>query len=136
MGSLCLRADPNPRMGQRPWELYSCSMFHLVLPFALLASVAGHGGVLWPPIWQAGVATPIEELKHSAVYSVPTVRDPSTKFHIFWARSWLSDQSYTGGYGDEFRGEGPFTNDYQHPNPWARCRRPVRRAGTLGQPLE
>merc|ERR1712012_730342 len=110
-------------MGQRPRELYSGSMFHLVLPFALLASVAGHGGVLWPPTWQAGFVTPIKELKHSAVYSVPTVRDPSTKFHIFWARSWLSDQSYTGGYGDEFRGVGPFTNDYQHPNPWARCRK-------------
>jgi len=108
---------------QRPWELYSCSMFHLVLPFALLASVAGHGGVLWPPTWQAGFVTPIEELKHSAVYSVPTVIDPSTRFPINWARSWLSDQSYTGGYGDEFRGVGPFTNDYQHPNPWARCRK-------------
>ena len=37
-------------------------------------------------------------------------------------RNWLSDQSYTGGYGDEFRGKGPVTNDYQHPNPFARCR--------------
>ena len=30
-------------------------MSALLLPlFGLLASVSGHGGVLWPPTWQAG----------------------------------------------------------------------------------
>ena len=96
-------------------------MLLLLLSFALVASVAGHGGVLWPPTWQAGVATPIEELKDSTAFSIPRVIDPSTGHAINWARNWLSDQSYTGGYGDEFRGTGPFSNDYLHPNPFARC---------------
>ena len=98
-------------------------MSPLLLPFsAVLASVSGHGGVLWPPTWQAGVATPIEEINSSAVSSDPPARDPRTGYWITQARSWLSDQSYTGGYGDEFRGTGPVTNTYQHPNPFARCK--------------
>ena len=86
-------------------------MLLLLLSFALVASVAGHGGVLWPPTWQAGVATPIEELKDSTAFSIPRVIDPSTGHALNWAKTWLSDQSYTGGYGDEFRGIGPFSND-------------------------
>ena len=79
-------------------------MFPLLIPFfAILASVSGHGGVLWPPTWQAGVATPIEEIKDSLVFSTPKARDPNTGYWITSPRAWLSDQSYTGGYGDEFR---------------------------------
>ena len=78
--------------------------FPLLLPFfAFLASVSGHGGVLWPPTWQAGVATPIEEIRNSIVFSTPKSRDPNTGYWITSPRAWLSDQSYTGGYGDEFR---------------------------------
>ena len=89
-------------------------MSPLLLPFsAVLASVSGHGGVLWPPTWQAGVATPIEEINSSAVSSDPPARDPRTGYWITQARSWLSDQSYTGGYGDEFRGVLQTINQFQ-----------------------
>ena len=38
--------------------------------------VAGHGGMLWPPTWQAGEATPIEEITSFKVYSDPPAKDP------------------------------------------------------------
>ena len=63
-------------------------MSALLLPlFASLVSVSGHGGVLWPPTWQAGVATPIEQIKDSAVFTTPKAVDPSTKHWIMWARN-------------------------------------------------
>merc|ERR1712212_767891 len=83
-----------------------------LLPFAFLGSVSAHGGVLWPPTWQAGVATPIEALTSVEAFTEPKVRDPNSGVVVKSARSWLTDQAYTGGVGDEFKGIGPVTNDW------------------------
>ena len=85
-------------------------MSFALLPFAFLGSVSAHGGVLWPPIWQAGEATPIEELTTTEAFSEPKVRDPNSGHIVKSVKSWLTDQAYTGGVGDEFRGIGPVTN--------------------------
>merc|ERR1711910_97271 len=93
-------------------------MFLLLLPLALFSStslVSGHGGVLWPPIWQDGHGRPIEELTDHVVYSEPKVRDPNSNRKVWSAKSWLTDQAYTGGWGDEFKGIGPVTN-FRNPN--------------------
>merc|ERR1712013_907155 len=79
--------------------------------FAFLSSVFAHGGVLWPPIWQAGVETPIEELTTYAAFSDPKVHDPKSGRVVTSVKSWLTDQAYTGGVGDEFKGIGPVTNN-------------------------
>ena len=34
---------------------------------------------------------------------------------VWSAKSWLTDQAYTGGWGDEFKGIGPVTN-FRNPN--------------------
>ena len=86
-------------------------MFLLWLSFAFLASVSGHGGVLWPPTWQAGLAVPIEEIKNDEVFSEPKVLDPNSGKAVVNIKTWLTDQAYTGGVGDEFKGIGPVTND-------------------------
>merc|ERR1712212_646690 len=86
-------------------------MFLTLLSFALLSSVSAHGGMLWPPIWQDGVGLPINEQNSFHVNSKPVVRDPNSGAPINSAKSWLTDQAYTGGIGDEFRGIGPVTND-------------------------
>jgi len=85
-----------------------------LLPLAFLGSVSAHGGVVWPPIWQAGVATPIEELTSAEAFTEPKVVDPNTGRAVRSAKSWLTDQAYTGGVGDEFKGIGPVTNDNQN----------------------
>ena len=98
-----------------------------LLHLAFLTSVSAHGGVLWPPTWQAGVATPIEELNSEAVFSDPLVHDPKTGQAVKDIKSWLTDQAYTGGVGDEFRFVGPVTNHeekcgvrcVEERNPWA-----------------
>merc|ERR1711962_708791 len=81
-----------------------------LLHLAFLTSVSAHGGVLWPPTWQAGVATPIKELNSEEVFSDPLVHDPKTGQPVKDIKSWLTDQAYTGGVGDEFRFVGPVTN--------------------------
>merc|ERR1712184_214642 len=90
---------------------WSCIMSLALLPLAFLGSVSAHGGVLWPPIWQAGVATPIEEFTSDEVFSEPKVVDPNSGRIVKNVKSWLTDQAYTGGVGDEFKGIGPVTND-------------------------
>merc|ERR1739844_155864 len=90
---------------------YSSNMSFTLLPLAFLGSVSAHGGVLWPPIWQAGVATPIEEFTSDEVFSEPKVVDPNSGRIVKNVKSWLTDQAYTGGVGDEFKGIGPVTND-------------------------
>ena len=45
-----------------------------------------------------------------AVFSDPKVRDPNNGRKVWSAKSWLTDQAYTGGVGDEFKGIGPVTN--------------------------
>merc|ERR1712051_237277 len=94
-----------------------------LLPLAFLGSVSAHGGVLWPPIWQAGVATPIEEFTSDEVFSEPVVLDPNSGRAVMNIKSWLTDQAYTGGVGDQFKGIGPVTNDNNKNLPPAdRCR--------------
>merc|ERR1712066_663228 len=97
---------------ESPLSRIRIRMFLFLLPLAFLSSsVSGHGGVLWPPIWQDGVCRPIEELTSVAVFSDPKVRDPNNGRKVWSAKSWLTDQAYTGGVGDEFKGIGPVTND-------------------------
>merc|ERR1711997_199780 len=98
-------------MGETRPRGYRSNMSLTLLPFAFLGSVSAHGGVLWPPIWQAGVATPIEEIKSAEVFSDPKVVDPNSGRTVMSVKSWLTDQAYTGGVGDEFKGIGPVTND-------------------------
>jgi hypothetical protein len=83
-----------------------------LLPLAFLGSVSAHGGVLWPPVWQAGVSTPIEELTSGEAFTEPKVRDPNSGVIVKSVKSWLTDQAYTGGVGDEFKGIGPVTNEW------------------------
>ena len=78
-------------------------MFLLWLSLAFLATVSGHGGVLWPPTWQAGLAVPIEEIKNDEVFSEPKVLDPNSGRAVVNIKTWLTDQAYTGGVGDEFK---------------------------------
>merc|ERR1712158_172673 len=68
-------------MGEKPHS--SSKMLLAVLPFACLASVS----------------------------SRPIVKDPNSGRNVFDIKSWLTDQAYTGGVGDEFKGKGPVTND-------------------------
>merc|ERR1712080_409057 len=86
-------------------------MFLSLLPFAFLASVNAHGGMMWPPTWQDGVGRPIEALTNDSVFSVPLVKDPNSGRSVVNIKTWLTDQAYTGGMGDEFKGIGPVTND-------------------------
>jgi len=100
-------------MGDRsPRDVHKSSMTLLVLlPFAFLASVSAHGGMMWPPAWQDGFGRPIEALTNDSVFSLPVVRDPNSGRAVVNIKSWLTDQAYTGGIGDQFKGKGPVTND-------------------------
>merc|ERR1712001_706403 len=89
----------------------SRTMFVALLPLAFLASVSAHGGMMWPPAWQDGVGRPIEALTNDSVFSLPVVRDPNSGRAVVNIKSWLTDQAYTGGIGDQFKGKGPVTND-------------------------
>ena len=82
-----------------------------LLPFAFLASVSAHGGMMWPPTWQYGVGRPIKALTNDSVFSRPIVKDPNSGRNVINIKSWLTDQAYTGGVGDEFKKIGPVTND-------------------------
>jgi len=98
-------------------------MFLVLLPFAFLASVSAHGGMMWPPTWQDGFGRPIEALTNDSVFSLPVVKDPNSGRAVVNIKSWLTDQAYTGGVGDEFKGIGPVTNDNNKKLPTKdRCR--------------
>merc|ERR1712088_394974 len=74
----------------------------LVWPLLLAATatgVSGHGGMVWPPIWQDGHYTPLNKIYNYKIYSDPKVKDPNTGKPIADARSWLTDQAYIGGHG-------------------------------------
>merc|ERR1712088_440923 len=74
-----------------------------MLPIFLLAGVSnvlGHGGMVWPPIWQDGYALPLDEVWNNHIEGNPTMKDPATGRWINNAKSWLTDQSYTGGHGE------------------------------------
>jgi hypothetical protein len=66
---------------------------------------------VWPPIWQDGLHTPLEERWDDWAGHNPPVKDPKTNITIAAVRVWLTDQAYTGGHGDEFYGVGPLTNN-------------------------
>jgi len=98
-------------------------MFLLLLPFAFLGSVSAHGGMMWPPAWQDGFGRPIEALTNDTVLSLPVVKDPNSGRKVVNIKSWLTDQAYTGGIGDEFKKIGPLTNDNNKKLPRTdRCR--------------
>ena len=78
----------------------------------LFSSVSAHGGMLWPPIWQDGVGLPIDQLSDHYVLSNPKVRDPKSGKAYWNTRTWLTDQVYTGGIGEEFMGIGPVTHNW------------------------
>merc|ERR1711971_871172 len=101
----------------------SSRMFLVLLPFAFLGSVSAHGGMMWPPTWQDGFGRPIEALTNDSVYSLPIVKDPNSGRAVVNIKSWLTDQAYTGGVGDEFKKIGPLTNDNNKKLPRTdRCR--------------
>merc|ERR1712107_250281 len=84
------------------------------LPVLLLAclalEVSGHGGMVWPPIWQDGHYTALNKITGYKIYSDPKVKDPNTGLSIADARAWLTDQAYIGGHGDNFKTTGEQTN--------------------------
>ena len=84
-------------------------MLPLVL-ISVITTVSGHGGMLWPPIWQDGHGTPLEEVTTTNVYSEPMVKDPITGREINQVKTWLTDQAYLGGHGEEYKGVGNVTN--------------------------
>merc|ERR1712200_364038 len=83
------------------------SMSLTLLPLAFIGSVSAHGGVVYPPIWQAGASIPLDEIVSDDAFTDPPVRDPNSGRAVKNVKSWLTDQAYTGGIGDQFK------------NPWA-----------------
>jgi len=82
----------------------------LLLAAAAIAGVSGHGGMVWPPVWQDGHYTPLNEVYNYSIYSDPKVIGPNTNRPVKDARSWLTDQAYIGGHGDNFKMTGLQTN--------------------------
>merc|ERR1712055_1037641 len=99
------------------------SMSLSLLPLAFIGSVSAHGGVVYPPIWQAGASIPLDEIVNDDAFTDPPVRDPNSGRAVKNVKSWLTDQAYTGGIGDQFKKEGPITNDKTNKNlrKWDRC---------------
>merc|ERR1719187_534698 len=85
-------------------------MLSLLMLVAVPAVVRGHGGMVWPPIWQDARGVSVDNYVTGNVGSNPMVRDPATGRRINYVKSWLTDQAYTGGRGPEARGTGPATN--------------------------
>merc|ERR1712038_1243253 len=100
------------------------SMSLTILPLAFIGSVSAHGGVVYPPIWQAGASVPLDEIVNDDAFTDPPARDPNSGRAVKNVKSWLTDQAYTGGIGDQFKKEGPITNDKSNKNlrSWDRCR--------------
>jgi len=94
-----------------------------LLPLAFIGSVSAHGGVVYPPIWQAGASIPLDEIVNDDAFTDPPARDPNSGRAVKNVKSWLTDQAYTGGIGDQFKKEGPITNDKTNKNlrKWDRC---------------
>ena len=72
----------------------------LILLLAGVSSVLGHGGMVWPPIWQDGEALGLEEVYMSWIGTKPTQKDPKTGREIDNTKSWSTDQAYTYGHGE------------------------------------
>ena len=77
-------------------------MVVLLLLVAAWPAAHGHGGMVWPPIWQDGQGTSLEDRRNELAFSDPVVRDPSSGQNIRSVKIWLTDQAYTGGHGDQF----------------------------------
>ena len=95
-----------------------------MLPILLLAglgltSVHGHGGVVWPPTWQDGVFRGLDEVWHNGIQNNPVNHDPRTNAPINNAKQWVTDQSYTGGHGEDKQGKGVHTNTESCNRDWA-----------------
>jgi len=82
----------------------------IALLFSTLPLVYGHGGMLWPPSWQDGDPVPLNKITTIEVFSDPVVMDPISGKGIRNIKSWLTDQAYLGGHGEEFEGVGEVTN--------------------------
>ena len=87
----------------------------LILLLAGVSSVLGHGGVVWPPIWQDGEGLPLEEVYMSWIGTDPEQVDPKTGREIDNTKSWSTDQAYTYGHGanETLAKTGPHTNYYK-----------------------
>jgi len=88
-------------------------LIHMLSLYLLSAVplVAGHGGILWPPTWQAGEGIPLEEITTYKVSSDPVVRDPNIRWKgITNIKAWLTDQAYLEGHGVDNAGLGVVTN--------------------------
>merc|ERR1711936_352938 len=110
-------------MGEKVRQALIISMSLSLLPLAFIGSVSAHGGVVYPPIWQAGASIPLDEMVNDDAFTDPPVRDPNSGRAVKNVKSWLTDQAYTGGIGDQFKKEGPITNDKTNKNlrKWDRC---------------
>jgi len=85
----------------------------LILLLAGVSSVLGHGGMVWPPIWQDGEALGLEEVYSSSIGTDPPQVDPKTGKEIDDTKSWSTDQAYTYGHGENetLAKTGPLTNN-------------------------
>jgi len=79
-----------------------------------LSSVLGHGGMVWPPIWQDGEGLGIDEVYSSSIGTKPVQKDPKTGRKIDDTKSWSTDQAYTYGHGENetLAETGPHTNTW------------------------
>merc|ERR1712210_219537 len=71
----------------------------LILLLAGVSSVLGHGGMVWPPIWQDGKALGLEEVYLDWISTDPPQVDPKTGRKIDNTKQWSTDQAYTYGHG-------------------------------------
>merc|ERR1712012_1546765 len=65
--------------------------------------------------WQDGFALPLDEVWNNMIEGNPPMKDNATGKWINNAKSWLTDQSYTGGHGEDPNGV-PYHNDGPHNN--------------------
>ena len=93
--------------GQASW----LKMLLILLLTCCAWSVHGHGGMVWPPIWQDGNALSLDDVYNNRIFSDPVVKDPKTGKAIDNTKAWVTDQAYTGGHGAQLMGSGPHTND-------------------------
>jgi len=86
----------------------------LILLLASVSSVLGHGGMVWPPIWQDGEGLGIDEVYSSSIGTKPVQKDPKTGRKIDDTKSWSTDQAYTYGHGENetLAETGPHTNTW------------------------
>ena len=95
------------------WKGSSQVNMVLILLLAGVSSVLGHGGVVWPPIWQDGEGLALEEVYMSWISTDPPQVDPKTGREIDNVKSWSTDQAYTYGHGqnETLEKTGPHTNN-------------------------